>query len=95
MIKKNTMLKMSHYVLQFLLDSAGDTLDFPRYCLSYKPFSIHESGTDGTQVNHTGRNELTTRRIFEITRKFMLHLRTLKTPIALNETNMYLHDENA
>ncbi len=66
-----TRIATEQYVLQFLLDSAGDTLDFPRYTLSYKPFTIHEPGTGtGTDIN-TGRNELSTRRIFEIARKFL------------------------
>lgn len=67
-----TRVATEQYVLQFLMDTTVETLDFPYYNLSYKPFSIHEPGTGGTQVNHTGRNELSTRRIFEIARKFML-----------------------
>jgi hypothetical protein len=65
-----TRVATEQYVLQFLMDTTGYALDFPRYSLSYKPFSIHESET-GTQPVINGRNELTTRRIFEVARKFL------------------------
>lgn len=66
-----TRVATEQYILQYLMDTTGDALDFPRYNLSYKPFSIHEPGTGGTHVTYTGRNELSTRRIFEIARKFL------------------------
>jgi len=65
-----TRIAKDQYALQHLMDTTSDPLDFPRYSLSYKPFSIHEPGT-GTQPVINGRNELTTRRIFEVARKFL------------------------
>jgi hypothetical protein len=69
---RKTQVAKEKYVLQYLMDNTGDTLDFPRYNLSYKPFTIHEPGT-GAGTN-TGRNELSTRRIFEIARKFLFNV---------------------
>jgi len=65
-----TRIANEQYGLQYLMDTTGDTLDFPRYSLSYKPFSIHEPGTGGQPIIN-GKNELTTKRIFEIARKFL------------------------
>lgn len=66
---RKTRNSAEQYFLQYLMDNTGDTLDFPRYTLSYKPFKIHEHGTDID--TNTGRNELSTPRIFEIARKFL------------------------
>jgi hypothetical protein len=71
---RKTQVSKEKYVLEYLMDSTGDALDFPRYNLSYKPFSIHEPGTGTDTQTSTGRNELSTRRIFEIARKFLFNV---------------------
>ncbi len=69
---RKTCIARSQYDLEYLMDTTGDTLDFPRYNLSYKPFSIREPGTHQLDnIDIKSKNELTTKRIFEIARKFL------------------------
>lgn len=70
---RKTRVSNDKYILEYLMDNTGDALDFPRYILSYKPFSIREPDNQPV-VTYTGRNELSTRRIFEIARKFLFNV---------------------
>lgn len=75
---KNLDITADEPTIQYILDSTSGTLDFPHYNLSYNPFSIHEFGSLADVGNTKSKNELTVRRIFEVTRKFLLGVTDIK-----------------